>query len=133
MRVYELMQTDVRTISADATVAEAVQAMADAHVSGLPVVTDNGTVIGVLSTTDVLQAQAETDDRRARTELFERTPVRDLMTHHPITVTPDEHVREAARRMLHAEVHRLFVVDGDRLVGVLSQTDIAHAVGTGRL
>lgn len=133
MRVAELMQTNVRTISADATVADAVRAMADLHVSGLPVVTGSGKVIGVLSTTDVLQAQAETDDRRARTELFEHTPVRDLMSHNPLTLGPEDDVREAARQMLYTEVHRLFVVDGDRLVGVISQTDIAHAVGTGRI
>lgn len=133
MRVAELMQTNVRTISADATVADAVRAMADLHVSGLPVVTGSGKVIGVLSTTDVLQAQAETDDRRARTELFEHTPVRDLMSHNPLTLAPDDDVREAARQMLYTEVHRLFVVEGDRLVGVISQTDIAHAVGTGRI
>jgi acetoin utilization protein AcuB len=133
MRVAELMQTNVRTISADATVAEAVQAMADTHVSGLPVVAGNGRVVGVVTTTDVLQAQAEAQDRRSRTELFEHTPVRDLMTPTPLTVAPDDDVREAARQMLYTEVHRLFVVDQDRLVGVISQTDIAHAVGTGRL
>lgn len=42
-------------------------------------------------------------------------------------------VREAARQMLYGEVKRLFVEDDGRLVGVISQTDIAHAVGTGRL
>jgi chloride channel protein, CIC family len=133
MRVSELMRTDVRTIPAHATIAEAVQSMADAHVSGLPVVNHAGGVIGVISTTDILQAQAEHDDRRARTRLFEDTTVRELMTTTPLTVTPDDDVRGAARRMLERGVHRLFVVDGERLVGVLSQTDITHAFGTGKL
>lgn len=133
MRVAELMQTNVRTIAADATIADAVQTMADAHVSGLPVVSNTGRLVGGVATTNVLQAQAETTDRRARTELFEHTPVRDLMSSNPLTVAPDDDVREAARQMLYTEVHRIFVVDQDRLVGVISQTDIAHAVGTGRL
>jgi CBS domain-containing protein len=133
MKVSELMRTDVRTIRADANVAEAVQIMADAHVSGLPVVDRTDRVVGVLSTTDVLQAQAEHDDRRARTELFERTEVRELMSTPPHTIGSNADVREAAKHMLEAEVHRLFVVDGDQLVGVISQTDIARAVGTGAL
>lgn len=131
MKVADLMRTPVRTIRNDATVAEAVQMMADAHVSGLPVVERSGRVVGVISTTDVLQAQAEHDDRRARTELFERTEVRELMSVPPHTVEPTADVRDAARHMLEAEVHRLFVVDGDKLVGVISQTDIARAVGSG--
>jgi CBS domain-containing protein len=133
MNVSELMRTQVRTIHVDATIAEAVQTMADAHVSGLAVVDRGGRVVGVLTTTDVLQAQAEHDDRRARTELFERTQVRDLMSSPPHTVGVDAAVRDAAKQMLEQEVHRLFVVDGDRLVGVLSQTDIARAVGSGAL
>jgi CBS domain-containing protein len=133
MHVSELMRTEVRTIRTDATIAEAVQMMADAHVSGLAVVERTGRVVGVLTTTDVLQAQAEHDDRRARTELFERTEVRELMSTPPHTIASSADVRDAAKQMLETEVHRLFVVDGDQLVGVLSQTDIARAVGSGDL
>jgi CBS domain-containing protein len=59
--------------------------------------------------------------------------VRDIMTPHPLTVSPDTEVREAAQQMLYADVHRLFVVDGDRVVGVISTTDIMRAIATGRL
>jgi CBS domain-containing protein len=61
------------------------------------------------------------------------TPVRDIMTPRPYTVAPGEEVREAARQMLYADVHRLFVAQGDRLVGVISTTDIVRAVATGQL
>jgi CBS domain-containing protein len=133
MRVADLMQKDVRTISPDATVAELVQAMADSRVSGLPVVTPGGRVVGVVSATDVLQAGAEQDDARARQVLFEHRTVSDLMTRDPYVIQPDADVREAAKHMLYADVRRLFVEDQGRLVGVISQTDIAHAVGTGRI
>jgi len=133
MLVSELMHAPVRTLRADATIAEAVQAMADAHVSGLAVIDRAGRVVGVVTTTDVLQAQAEHDDRRARTELFERTEVRELMSTPPQTIDAGADIREAARQMLQAEVHRLFVTRGDDLVGVISQSDIARAVGEGLL
>jgi CBS domain-containing protein len=133
MRVAELMQTDVRSIAPDASVAELVQALADAHVSGLPVVNPTGHVIGVVSATDVLQASAERTDAAARAALFERTAVRDLMTANPQVIEPDADAREAARNMLYGGVRRLFVEHDGRLVGVVTQTDIAHAIGNGKL
>lgn len=133
MRVAELMHTDVKTIAPDASIADLVQSLADARVSGLPVVTPDGRVIGVVSATDVLQAASEKDDAKARTNLFDRVTVRDIMTPNPHVIEPDSDVQEAARHMLYTEVRRLFVQDRGRLVGVISQTDIAHAIGSGRL
>jgi CBS domain-containing protein len=133
MRVAELMQKDVSVIAPDASVAQLVQTMADSRVSGLPVVNATGHVIGVVSATDVLQASAENDDARARQNLFANTPVRDIMTPNAHVIEPDADAREAAKQMLYGEIKRLFVEDKGRLVGVITQTDIAHAVGSGRL
>jgi CBS domain-containing protein len=48
-------------------------------------------------------------------------------------IEPEADVREAAKHMLYTEVSRLFVEDHGRLVGVISQTDIAQALGSGRI
>jgi CBS domain-containing protein len=133
MNVADLMQTDVQTIAPDAVVNEAATTLADAHVSGLPVVDRRGHLIGVISTTDILASEEETKDQASRVALFEETPVRDLMTPRPVTIAPDASVKEAAQALLYADVHRLFVVDEDRLVGVISTTDIVRAVATGRI
>ena len=133
MRVAELMQTDVRATLPEASVAQVVQAMADSHISGLPVVDAGGRVLGVVSAADVLQATAEHDDPAARARFFEHTTARDIMTPTPYTIEPEADVRQAAREMLYGEVRRLFVEDQGRLVGVISQTDIAQAMGAGRL
>src|SRR5690606_9701614 len=114
-------------------VAEVVEALADAHVSGLPVVDGGGRLIGVVSATDILQAEAERSDARDRARLFAHTTAADLMTRKVYTIAPDADVRHAAQQMLYGEVRRLFVEKEGQLVGVISQTDIAHAVGTGRL
>jgi CBS domain-containing protein len=90
-------------------------------------------VIGVVSSSDVLTAEAEADDPAARRELLENTSVRDIMTARPYTVAPGEDVREAARQMLYADVHRLFVTEGGCVVGIVSTTDIVRAVATGKL
>jgi CBS domain-containing protein len=133
MRVGELMERQVKTVGSDTSVAEAVVSLADAHVSGMPVVDGTGRVVGVLSTTDVLTAEAEAADPGARQTLFENTVVGDIMTRRPYTIAPSEDVREAARQMLYGDVHRLFVAEGDKVVGVISTTDIVRAVATGQL
>ncbi len=133
MRVAELMESDVRTVRDDASVAEAVASLADGHISGMPVVDGAGHVIGVVSSSDVLAAEAEADGSAARRELMEDSMVRDIMTPRPYTVAPTDDVREAARQMLYADVHRLFVTDGDRVVGIVSTTDIVRAVANGKL
>jgi CIC family chloride channel protein len=133
MTVAELMQRHVKTVGSETSVAEAIVSLADAHISGMPVVDGTGKVIGVLSTTDVLAAEAEAEDPTARQTLFENTAVRDIMTPRPFTVASGEDVREAARQMLYADVHRLFVAEGDKVVGVISTTDIVRAVATGKL
>jgi CBS domain-containing protein len=126
------MQTEVQTISPDARLSDAAATLADARVSALPVVDETGGLIGVISLTDILALEEERGDAATtRATLLERTAVRDVMTPEPVTITPDEEIREAARRMLDADVHRLMVVAEGRMVGVISITDIIRAVSTG--
>jgi CBS domain-containing protein len=132
-RVADLMQTNVRSIAPDASIADLVQALADTHVSGLPVVNPTGHVVGVVTATDVLKASAEKADATARANLFEHVSVRDIMTPNPLVIEPDADAADAARRMLYGGVRRLFVEFEGRLVGVVSQTDLAHAIGSGKL
>lgn len=133
MKVAELMQRNVRTVGSEASIAEVVLSLADAHVSGMPVVDKGGRMIGVISASDVLTAEAEAESQNVGRQLLENTSVREIMTTRPFTVAPDEDVREAARQMLYADVHRLFVAEDDRLVGVVSTTDIVRAVANGKL
>jgi CBS domain-containing protein len=90
-------------------------------------------VLGVISASDVVLAIAEATTPRDRERLFEATRVREVMTPRPQVVTSEADVAEAARTMLYLEVHRLFVVEGDELIGVISQSDIAGAVATAKL
>jgi CBS domain-containing membrane protein len=127
MRVAEIMRMNLKTISADATVADAVAALAESGVSALPVLDRSGRAVGICSTRDVLTAE-----RRAgaaeRDQLFERTLVLEIMTPWSATANPEEDVRQVARRMLDQKVQRLFVEEHGTLVGVVSQTDIVGAV-----
>ena len=133
MKVAELMQTTLKTISADATVADAVSAVVEAQVSALPVLDRFGRAVGVLSTRDILRAEHAMTSSDARERLFEETLVLEIMAPWPVTIAPDADVRDAAREMLYFEVQRLFVEYRGALVGVISQTDIVGAVATQRV
>jgi len=130
MKVSELMHTDVETVRADATLADVVEALADGHISGVPVVDRHGKMLGVVSTTDILEAQAE---GLAGKGAWEDRVVEDVMTRPALTIGSHADVREAALRMLYGEVHRLFVEKNGTLAGVISQTDIVRALATHQL
>lgn len=128
MKVAELMQSEVISVRMEDSVSEAIVLLSDNHLSALPVVDRHGKLVGVFSTADLVTAQSEAGDEIAREALYERTPVRDVMTPYALTITPEMEVKEAAQQMLYANVHRLFVTHDDRLVGVVSTTDITRAV-----
>jgi CBS domain-containing protein len=133
MKVVDIMQTTVKTVTSDTPISEVVISLADAQVSGLPVVDARGRVIGVVSSTDVIAAQAETQGAQERQILLEQTSVRELMTPKPLMIGATAELQEAARHMLYAEVRRLFVEENGILVGVISHTDIVRAVATGKI
>ena len=128
MRVAELMQTNLRTIQSDEPLVEAITLIAEGHISGLPVVDGHGRLVGVLSSSDVLQAIAEAETNAERSRIFEQLEVRDVMTPRPQTLGPEATLKEAAQRMLYSEVHRLFVEDKDRLVGIITTSDLVRAI-----
>jgi CBS domain-containing protein len=112
MKVAELMRTDLKVIDPDATIADAVIILADNHVSALPVVDTHGKLVGVLSTTDILQAEADCSTSEERDQLFDKTTVREVMTTRPKSIAPDAEIRDAALQMLYLDI----------LTGCLSRT-----------
>ena len=128
MKVAELMRTELKTISVDATVADAVDALVEAQVTALPVMDRFGRAVGVISTRDVLKAESSFAGERARGIWLEQTTVLEVMSPWPPTIGPELEVRDAAQQMLYADVQRLFVEDDGALLGVISLSDIVGAV-----
>ncbi len=125
--VAEYMAVDPIVVRADATLTEAAELMDRHHVHGLPVVDHSGSLVGVLSQTDLNRA-------RSTEYLWANWPglaVRHLMTAPAITVHRSTPLVIAARKMERHHIHRLVVVDdGDETVpiGLLSMTDLIHAL-----
>lgn len=117
-RVGNLMTEKVTTIGPDDDLALAMQLMLWSGVRHLPVL-DGDTLVGILSHHDLLPPREEPD-----LEKHLRRRVGDVMRHPVKTVHPDDDVREAAGLMATAHIHCLPVVDDDRLVGILTSSDI---------
>ena len=125
--VGDLMAIDPIVVQAEAPLAEAARLMEGRHVSGLPVVDGAGSLVGVISQTDLLRARA-TEHLWAN---WAGLRVRHLMTTPAVTVHRVTPLALAARRMERHHVHRLVVVD-DRdealPIGVLSTSDLVRAM-----
>jgi CBS domain-containing protein len=134
--VKDLMTPQVVTVGPAAPFKEIAARLAEHRVSAVPVVDDDGRVLGVVSEADLLLKEEFTDPdqdiplfwtKRRRLERGKAagTTARDLMSVALVSISPDATVAEAARRMHTAGVKRLPVVgEGGRLVGIVSRGDL---------
>ncbi len=137
MRVRELMTESVVSVRPDAALREAASVLVEHGVSGLPVVSENGEVIGVLSEGDiVMKASGGTERNGFLTWLFDpdfagekvsAQTAGQAMSAPPITIAPNRTVHDAARLMIEESVNRLPVVEDGTLVGILTRSDIVRA------
>ena len=135
-RVGDVMTRYAVAVRRGASFQDMAAQLSRFRVSAFPVVDDDGTVIGVVSETDMLTRQAVDLARealaggRAGGELREPDGLTagDLMSQPAVTITPGESVEHAARLMYNCRVRRLPVVDADgRLVGIISRADVLAA------
>ena len=110
--------SDVETIAGDATVAEAVDRLRDAEIGALVVSSDGRTVDGVLSERDVVSGLA---DHGA--DILSRK-VEDVMTSRVATCSPEDGVEKVMLEMTELRARHFPVVEGDRLVGIVSIGDV---------
>jgi acetoin utilization protein AcuB len=115
--VGDIMQAPVITVRPDSPMAEAGRLLAQRGIRHLPVVDGAGALVGILSDRDFKRAVA---DPRG----LETLRVDALMTREVITTVGRVPVEEAARLMVMEKISALPVVEGGRLVGIVTETDI---------
>lgn len=124
------MQKNVVTISVSDRLSTVEDIMTLGRVRHMPVV-HAGKLVGVVSERDLLRASLSNlaghrhDERRAFLHVVE---IARVMSAPPIVVSPDATVNEAARIMADRKIGCLPVVDGDELVGMITETDILQLV-----
>ena len=143
MRAHQIMTRQVITIATDAPVVDAANTMLDKHISGLPVVDQAGKLVGIVSQGDFIRrAEIGTQRKRGRWLKFLVGPgtaasdfvhergrkVGEIMTPDPCTVTEDTTLADIVELMERNNVKRLPVMRGDRLVGIVTRTNLLSAV-----
>ncbi|HMA88164.1 MAG TPA: CBS domain-containing protein [Burkholderiales bacterium] len=124
MRVKEILRVKgnrLLSIGPSGRAAEAVKIMAEQNLGSL-IVLDEGRMLGILTFHEIMQALA------ARQGALGELRVSDVMERDPVTTSPDMEVNELRRTMLESGARYLPVLQGGRLLGVISFRDVAKAV-----
>ena len=116
-RVRDLMTSEVVTVEPQTRIADAAQRMIQQEKGPLPVV-EGDRPVGMVTDRDII----------ARVVAEERDPgsltVGDIATRELVTIGSDQDIGEAARLMEEHQLDRILVVEGERLVGIISEADI---------
>lgn len=154
----DVMNAEVRTVGSEMRLPDLERALIEQGLSGFPVV-DGGRLVGIVSRSDVVrqlcveQTVAETlsdyyadpsGSASGPVESFEaigervgtrieRLRVKDVMIHDLITVSPEDPLRDVAATLLARRVHRLPVVEGGRLVGIVTSMDLVRLIAEERV
>ncbi|MCS6826814.1 MAG: CBS domain-containing protein [Caldilinea sp.] len=128
--VQDWMRENPVTVTPDATLAEAQELMTEHEVRRLPVV-ENGELVGIITYSDILRQippLREEEEADHTTVLLNQRTVGEVMTYSPITINPSATIQEAAERMLEYQVSGLPVVRNNKVVGIITESDIFRLV-----
>jgi CBS domain-containing protein len=115
----EIMSSDAQCVGENETIADAARLMARLDVGALPICGEDDRLKGMLTDRDIVtRILAEDKDPRA-------VKAGDLADGKPVTIGADDAADEALRTMKEHRVRRLPVIDGHRLIGIVSQGDLA--------
>lgn len=117
MNIRDVMTPNPRTVSPSDTIQNAARIMRDEDTGALPVVED-GRPIGMVTDRDIVVRAVADGGQLSR-------PIREIVTTGVVAVTPEMSTREAAELMSEHQIRRLPVVEGERLVGIVSLGDLA--------
>ena len=130
--VRDIMTSRPRTVTPETLVRDAARDMVRAGVEGLPVVDEEGRLVGMLSERELLrhllnhQLSGASASRSENTGVSARKTVRDVMTRQVLCVSVEQPLAEVASLMSNKELDRVPVVHSGRLVGVLTRGDIVR-------
>jgi CBS domain-containing protein len=147
LKAQDVMTADPVSVTPSATIRELARIFEENEISGAPVVNQSGSLIGVVSKTDlirrctegtvhlppaylfeVLAEQGDGDEESSEVIAEPLVCVEDFMTEDPVTVKPDAPVDQVARLMFEKRIHRVIVVDHAKFpVGIITSLDLLGA------
>ncbi len=145
MKVSEIMSSPVKTLKGDKTLEQAAQLMLDSSIGGVPIVDDDGKLIGMVTESDFsAKEHAIPFSRVYAPQLFgkwmskegvekayeaaRKITVDKIMSSPVVTVEKEDTVAEAVRKMLEYRIHRIVVTEDGIPVGIVSRHDLLKLV-----
>ena len=143
MKAQEIMTRDVITVRPDTSVRDIAGLMVEKHISGVPVVTDKGKLIGMVSQSDLLhRAEVGTErkhkwwfrifaDSGAAAREYAKAhglKAHDIMSRYVVSVRDDAELRDVADILDKRRIKQVPVVESDRLVGIITRGDLVRAL-----
>jgi len=125
-KIRDWMTTDPVTVASSTTLPEAYWLMIKNNIRRLLVV-DDGHLVGIVTMEDLrgsFHAEIIAINPLRVNEILSEMPIRQLMSKNPITIAPTESVIEAARRMLEHKIGTLPVAEADKVVGIVTESDL---------
>ena len=132
MLARDVMTTELITVNPGTPLSEFARICAEDNISGCPVVRVDGALCGIVSKTDLLRRLLEDRPPHGTARDFpvwdeDVRQVGDIMTEDVLTVGPLTPLHEIAERMARDRIHRVVVMEGDQLLGLVTSIDLlAH-------
>jgi acetoin utilization protein AcuB len=129
MYIRNYMTSNPYTVSQDATIADAMELMRTKKIGRVPVV-KNGKLVGIITKGKLLEVSPSPATTLSIFEinyLLSKTKVESIMTKDVVTVAPGDLLEEAAVKMREFDISGLPVVEGGKLVGIITETDVFDA------
>jgi CBS domain-containing protein len=135
MRLAEIMTRAVITTSPETSVRDAARLLSEHAIASLPVVDEDGELVGIVSEADLLRGRLP-DDPRTHLLPISQGPdpshaVASVLTPTVICLGPDADTADAAAAMLESNVRAMPVVDGGRVIGIVSRRDLLRTLVRG--
>lgn len=142
MKVRDIMETKVITLSPNTTYEEAAGVLYGNNISGAPVVDENNQIVGMISEKDLFKVlypfyksfyehpefYADIESRESKAKEIRGKKIGIFMSKEIATVTPDTPILTAGAVMLARGIHRLPVMEEGKLVGIISRKSIYRAI-----
>ena len=130
MNILQFMQTELVTAQSHEPLISAVEALAAEGIHHLPIL-DGDRLVGMVTDTDIKQACPSPlieGSETAYAAILRDTPLRRIMRAVPTTVGPDARIADVARLMISQGIRAVPVVDGHKLLGILTETDMLRVL-----
>jgi CBS domain-containing protein len=148
MRVRDIMSSPVITVAPETSIQDVARTMRDHHISSVPVVSADGQMVGIITEVDLISRHAPAKEPQYFSLLWAVIPLRiddyvrykeqvrqilatnaeQLMTRKIATIHPDDTVERAAALMVDPGHSSLPVVEDNRLVGIVTRTDLVEMI-----